>query len=114
METLVSYKAEGPAPEGISFHLVRTEIGLAILEKSETGTHALIETHWRSERGDHFASWVNGGSAFVYIVPEDRTRTAGRYVYPSGAYGIRTVDGVTRPVPVREKEKPDTRLIPQE
>lgn len=113
VETLVSYRAEGPAPEGVTFHLVRTEKGLAILEKSATDMHALIETHWRSERGDHFASWVNGSTAFVYVVPDDRSREAGRYAYPSGAYRIRTVDGVTRPVPAQEKAKPDTLLIPR-
>lgn len=114
VETLVSYRAEGSAPEGISFHLVRTEKGLAVLEKSETDLHSLLETHWRSGRGDHFASWINGGSAFVYIVPDDRSLNAERYVYSAAAYDIRTVDGVTRPVVTEEKPRSDTVLVPEE
>ena len=113
LETVVSYKEQGPAPAGVSFHLVRTEHGLAILEKSEEGMHSLMETHWQTEEADHFASWVNNGAAFMFVIPEDRSKKGARYVYPNGTYNIEMANGVQRPVPVRAKEEPDTVLIPQ-
>lgn len=116
-EVLITYRAEGTIPEGITYQLVRTENGLAVFEKSPDGSGALYETHWKDSDGDHFAAWVylpGGGSSrhgYEFVVPSDRTKEALRYVYPWGTYVIQEINGIKRPVPASSVE-PVARLIP--
>ena len=113
-EILVSYDAKGVAPPGYTYNLARTEDGLAIFEKNrEDGRHSLIETHWQTKKGDHFAAWVYRGPAFLFVIPKDRTKKAERYAYKFGTYSLRKVDGIERPIPHKQKKKPDTVLIPR-
>lgn len=116
-EYLVTYRAEGAVPEGQTYHLVRTEKGLAVFEQAKDGSGALFETLWEDSDGDHFASWIylpGGGSSrhgYEFVVPKDRTRNALRYVYPWGTYRVQEIDGIKRPVPANPVE-PVATLIP--
>ena len=62
-------------------------------------------------RGGHFAGWYDNGPAIIYVIPDDRDEPAKRYVYAAENY--RFIDGVTRPVPIYEKDEPDALLYPQ-
>lgn len=116
-EVLVEYKAEGIVPAGVTYALVQTEKGPAILERSDNGSGALVQNHWVDSAGDHFAAWVyaygatEGCHGFEFVVPTDRSRNALRYVYPQGSYVVQKVDGVDRPIPL-SPAKPVTTLIP--
>jgi len=107
---LVSYRNKGSSPA--DFSLVETEHGLAILErrrKEQTGV--LYETHWKSERGDHFGVWVGSKHAYEVIVPADRTQNA--ELYHCLDFELRTVDGITRPVQNIYGAEPALVLIPK-
>lgn len=107
---LVSYRNKGSSPA--DFSLVETEHGLAILErrrKEQTGV--LYETHWKSERGDHFGVWVGSKHAYEVIVPADQTQNA--ELYHCLDFELRTVDGITRPVQNIYGAEPALVLIPK-
>jgi hypothetical protein len=116
-EYLVNYQSKGTVPNGTTYHLVRTPRGLAMFEKESRGGGALFENHWTAPDGDHFVAWIylpNGGSSrhgYEFIVPNNRSKEALRYVYPWGTYTVQNINGVERPVPMNPVE-PVTRLIP--
>ena len=109
---LVNYDIEGPIPPNTSYHLVKTEKGEAIFERSADGSGALIETHWKKDGADHYAMWVRRSHAYEYVMPEDRTKPGKKYLYPAGFYQLETIDGVERAVPVTPVD-PVATLIPK-
>jgi len=116
-EYLVTYRAEGIVPEGSTYHLVRTDKGLAIFEQASDGSGALFENHWTDSDGDHYASWLyfpGGGKSrhgYEFVVPKDRSQNALKYVYPWGTYVVQNIVGVERPVPASPVD-PVATLIP--
>ena len=109
---LVTYRAEGTVPAGVRYMLVQTEKGSAIFERSPDGSGTLFQTIWRDEQGDHFAGWVVTSHGYEFIVPLDRSKPAKKYVYPSGYYSVKEINGISRPVPATAME-PVAQLIPQ-
>lgn len=114
-EVLAHYRPEsgGPAAE---YYLVKTEKGLGLLEKDQSGNQALATTHWQAHDGDHFAIWGSFLSrqvaAFEYVVPFDRLQAAKRFAYAAGNYSIVRMDGIDRPVPVNPASHSPVQLIP--
>lgn len=111
-DVLIDYKAEGTVPAGVTYHLVKTKKGEAMFERSSDGSGALFETRWRDSAGDHFAGWVATSHGYEYVVPLDRSKPAKKYVYPAGYYNLKTINGVTRPVPVTRMD-PVATLFPR-
>jgi ankyrin repeat protein len=115
-DSLIDYQTEGSFPDGATYHLVKTDNGLAIFEREINGDGALFENHWEDKENDHFAAWVSipgGGESqpgFEFIVPKDRMKPALRYVYPWQTYTIKKINGVKRPIPF-EPTIPVTSLI---
>lgn len=116
-EFVVTYRAEGAIPPGQTYHLVRSENGLAVFEQGVDGSGVLFENQWTDSDNDHFSAWVylpGGGPnqhGYEFVVPKDRSKNAIRYVYPGGTYVVKEIDGVKRPVPASPVE-PVTKLIP--
>ena len=108
---VITYEADGSVPWGTTVHLVNTGQRLAVMEERSGGPHALFQRYWHNEEGGHFAGWYDNGPAIIYVIPDNRDEPAKRYVYAQGNY--RLIDGVTRPVPVYEKDEPDALLYPQ-
>lgn len=111
-KALVTYRAEGTVPPGISYLLVQTEKGEALFERSADGSGALFETRWTDDKGDHFAGWVATSHAYEFVVPKDRKQAAKRYVYPASFYTLQNIGGLERPVPVAAVD-PVATLIPK-
>jgi hypothetical protein len=109
---LVNYDAKGTVPPGVTYHLVKTDKGEAIFERSPDGSGALFETHWTDKDGDHFAGWVATSHGYEFVVPKDRKKPAKKYVYPSGYYELKERDGITRPIPTAAID-PVATLIPK-
>ena len=109
---LVTYRAEGIVPPGVTYLLVESDRGPAIFERSEDGSGTLLRTHWRDQQGDHFAGWVVTSHGYEYIVPLDRSKPAKKFVYPKGYYSVKGIDGVSRPVPATQMD-PVAKLIPE-
>ncbi len=109
---VVNYDGKGTVPPGITYHLVKTDKGEAIFERSPDGSGALFETHWTDSDGDHFAGWVATSHGYEFVVPKDRKKSANKYVYPAGYYELKEKDGVTRPVPNTSID-PVATLIPK-
>jgi hypothetical protein len=123
-KVIVSYQAEGTVPERIHYFLVETDRGLAIFERSEDGSGSLMQTHWQDDQCDHFGAWVSppvgiiskrglGGPAYEFVVPFDRSKEAKKFVYEKGAYRVRSIDGIWRPVPNNPETKPVATLFPK-
>ena len=110
-KVLVSYRAEGTVPPNTKYLLVQTVKGEAIYEKS-SDSGALFETCWKDAKGQHFAGWVATSHGYEFVVPEDRTKPAKKFVYPKGFYSIETVDAIARPVPIPGID-PVATLIPE-
>ena len=111
-KVMVTYRAEGSVPPGVTYLLVRTEKGEAMFERSADGSGSLFETSWTDDKGDHFAGWVATSHGYEYVVPKDRKQPAKRYVYPKGFYTLQNVGDQERPVPVVAVD-PVSTLIPQ-
>jgi hypothetical protein len=109
---LITYRAEGTVPPGISYFLVLTEKGEALFERNADGSGALFETRWSDDKGDHFAGWVATSHGYEFVIPRDRRLSAKRYVYPAGTYSVQNIGGQERPVPA-VKMDPVTTLIPK-
>lgn len=117
LKVLVTYESKGPAPPNVKWYLIRTESGLAILEKDLSGgSNTVVEQAWKDRTGYHFVFWAEfldaQSAAFEFIVPEDISKPATRYTYPAGSYSIVKGNGVSRPVPHNKAVTPVTRLIP--
>ena len=112
VKILVSYRAEGTVPPDAKYLLVQTDKGEAIFEKSSDGSGTLFETFWKDAKGHHFAGWVATSHGYEFVVPEDRTKPAKKFVYPKGFYSIETVDAIARPVPIPGID-PVATLIPE-
>ena len=134
-KVIVAYRAEGTVPERIQYFLIETQEGLAIFEREEDGSGALMQTHWKDDQCDHFAAWVAppgipsagcltdlttlpsrkglGGPAYEFVVPFDRSKEAERFVYEKGTYTIWELDEISRPVPENPETKPVAMLIPK-
>ena len=111
-KVIVSYRAEGTVPQGVKYLLVDTGTGEAIFERSPDGSGALFQTHWRDEKGNHFAGWVAKSHGYEFIVPIDRKKEAKKFVYPKYTYEVKEIGGIWRPVPSAPIE-PVARLIPE-
>jgi len=115
---LVAYKPKGIFPPGTKWHLIRTEEGLALRERSNNGNgnNAIINHAWDDNAGHHFVIWASAlgeqSTAFEYVVPYDHIKPASRYVYPSGSYTILKMNGVRRPVPYKPPHSPAALLFP--
>jgi hypothetical protein len=109
---LISYRAEGIVPQGVRYLLIDTGRGEAIFERSPDGSGALMQTHWRDDKGDHYAGWVARSYGFEFIVPLDRTKEAKKFAYPAGTYEVKKIGGIWRPIPNKPVE-PVARLIPE-
>jgi len=83
-----------------------------VFERESDGGGTLFELHWKDDKGDHFAAWFI--HAYEFIIPEDRTLPAEKYVYPDGTYTAKYVDGQQRPVPNDPDVEPVAKLIPKE
>jgi len=111
-KVLVTYRAEGTVPQGISYLLIQTEKGEAMFERSADGSGALFETSWKDDKGDHFAGWVATSHAYEFVVPKDRKKAAKRFVYPAGFYTLQSFGDQERPVPVTSVD-PVATLVPK-
>ena len=116
-EVLITYEAKGSTSPNVRWYLIRTKSGLAILEKNlDNGSDAIVNKGWQDRRGHHFVIWATfldaQSTAFEFIVPNDITQPALRYVYPSGTYAVVESNGLYRPVPHTQPSVPATRLIP--
>lgn len=115
-EYLIDYRAEGSIPEGVTYHLVKTEKGLAIYMQAKNETGTLFENHWKDSNGDHFSALINDMAdakkihAYEFVVPEDRMEMALWYVYPAGTYKMEEANGIKKPVPSNPAD-PATSLI---
>jgi hypothetical protein len=75
--------ADGSAiagPADTTYKLVQDGDGLGMFEQSADGTGAVINNHWKDDKGDHFFGWVQS-SGWEYIVPSDADKPATRVVY---------------------------------
>lgn len=113
---LVNYRVEGPAPDGATYHLVQTERGPCMWERSSDGSGFFFETHWADQNADHYAGWIKGSTkhsnAYEFVIPRDRAAEARKYVYLAGTFSVMTIDGLKRPVPVDPEVKLTVRLVP--
>jgi len=55
---IVRYRPAEGGPK-TDYYLVRTEKGLAVLERDQGGSSALANLHCRASDGDHFALWIS-------------------------------------------------------
>ena len=114
---LVSYEPDNKESSTGKLFLILDNGKLAILEENDDGMDVVIDFNRTSDAGDHFVIWIKGaimgapGPAGEIIVPRDRSQPAQYYWYERGSYAIETINGITRPVPLRS-EKPFTLLIP--
>jgi len=109
---LVKYEAEGIVPDGATYSLVLNKKGeVCVFERESDGGGTLFELHWKDEKGDHFAAWFL--HAYEFIIPEDRTKPAKKYVYVMDTYTEKYVDGIKRPVSNDPDVEPVAVLIPQ-
>ena len=114
---LVAYHTVEKVPPGVKWFLVKTKKGLALIEKDPSSESKLrVDQAWKDKRGYHFVYWVEfmgtRGTAFEFVVPRDITKTAIGYRYADGTYSVVTVNGVARPVPLKEEVTPYLHLIP--
>jgi len=109
---IINYKAEGTVPPNTTYHLVKTDKGEAMFERSADGSGTLFETHWTDSHGDHFTGWVATSHGWEFVVPKDRKKPAKKYVYPAGYYELKEKDGIIRPVPITPVD-PVVTLIPK-
>jgi hypothetical protein len=72
---------------GAEYWLFEESGELRLFERSGRGDGAIIENHWKDEDGDHFFAWVRSSHGWEYIIPENRTADAVRFVYVKGSYG---------------------------
>jgi hypothetical protein len=72
---------------GAEYWLFEESGELMLFERSGSGDGAIIENHWKDEDGDHFFAWVRSSHGWEYIIPENRTADAVRFVYVKGSYG---------------------------
>ena len=110
---VMRFRPDGLAPLGAAYVLVTINDRLAMLEQPIDGPAVLYTIHWQTGEDHHFAAWHKSGHAVEFIVPDDLTFPAYRYVYPNGAYRIEAIDEQERPVPL-EEESPVTMLVPIE
>ncbi len=110
---VITYVPEGSFPEGSQFFLIETEEGLAVLQQDRDGLGVIYKKHWTEGESDYFsAAFFGNGPAYIFKVPFDRSKEAGRYVYEHGTYQGTPGDRI-RPMPYKPKPAPDTRLLPQ-
>ena len=119
-KVLVQYIAKGDNTAKVCWLLVESDGRLAIIERDQDGNSldTIIRYGWKDLKGHHFVIWAafldEQSTAFEYIVPEDFTKPAKRFIYPPGSYSILESNGVKRPFPHKVNIAPATILIPQQ
>lgn len=112
---MVNYRlAEGTIPPGASYHLLGTEDGrLAFFERSADGSGVVFSNQWEDSGETHFFGWVGSSHGYEYVVPNDHTQAARKYIHPAGFYSVAKDDhGVERPESSVELE-PVAILVPE-
>lgn len=85
------------SPPG-AYWLVNDKAGLALFERDNTGSGALITNHWTVGDEDHFFTWVPGISGWEYVIPADRTKEGARLVFPRGSFKLdKSTKGIFKP-----------------
>ncbi len=98
-QVVVEYTAEGDAPEGVRYAVVRDGEGVALYRNVPGEGASVLPASWRDSDGDHFVMWTTFGAAEHVVVPTAPGAAAYRWSYPVGLYTVETRDGVIRPVP---------------
>jgi hypothetical protein len=98
-KVVVEYRAEGDAPTGIRYALVREGDSLAILKVSPGAPPMLIDRRWQDSNGYHFVMWSPTTEAEHILVPPQPGAIAFRWTYPPGLYEVTKQNEIARPVP---------------
>ena len=98
-QVVTEYRAEGDAPMGARYALIRDGEGVAMFRSLPGQQTVVISPCWRDRDGEHFVMWWPGTTAEEILVPPTPGAAAFRWTYPPGLYEVKSVSDIQRPVP---------------